>query len=494
MEWKLVTGALEALEVEALAVGIFENGRFEALRGAAGLEKAAERMRFKGKAGESFWAFEPYGEPRKHLLLVGLGKAGDCGPAALRAAATLAARRFRERYVKSAALALPFEGWGAQAAPLVQAAVEGAFLGNLRFDAYLTDESARFEGLDELSVHVQRKSPALEKGAKLGALLADAVLLARRLVTEPANVLTPERMAKEARKVAKEAELEIEVLGPRECEKLGMGAYLAVAKGSRHEPRFIRMSYRPAKKPKFTLGLVGKGLTFDSGGLSLKPNEGMAAMKSDMSGSAAVLGAMKVIGALKPKAVAVEAVMAMCENMPDGGAYRPGDILTSLSGKTIEVLNTDAEGRLTLADALTYVQKRKVDAVVDLATLTGACVVALGPDFTGAMTNDQAFLDGLLAAAREAGEEFWQLPLPPAYNKFIQTPVADVANVGRVRWGGALTAGLFLQKFIDEGTPWAHLDIAGPAYRDEDGAEAFRSEGSGVGVRPIVRFVMNKGK
>jgi leucyl aminopeptidase len=273
-----------------------------------------------------------------------------------------------------------------------------------------------------------------------------------------------------------------------------MGAYMAVAKGSRHEPRFIHLSYRPAKKAKFTLGLVGKGLTFDSGGLSLKPNEGMAAMKSDMSGSAAVLGAMKVIGSLKPKNVAVEAVMAMCENMPGGGAYRPGDILTSLSGKTIEVLNTDAEGRLTLADALTYVQRQKVDAVVDLATLTGACVVALGPDFTGAMTNAPKLLDKLLAAAKEAGEEFWQLPLPPAYNKFIQTPVADVANVGRVRWGGALTAALFLLKFIDEGTPWVHLDIAGPAFRDEDGAEAFRSEGTGVGVRTIVRFVMNKGK
>jgi leucyl aminopeptidase len=465
MEYKLVTGALETLDAEALAVGVFENGDLSVPRGAAGLREAAGKMRFKGKAGECFWAFEPYGEPRKHLLVVGLGKQAQCGPAAYRAAATVAARKFRERYIRTAAVAFPAEGRGAQAGGLVQALVEGAFLGNLRFDRYLTDENAKFEGLGELLVHVQRKGDALEKGARLGALLADGVLFARRLVTEPANVLTPERMAKEARKVAKEAGLEIEVLGARECEKLGMGAYMAVAKGSRHEPRFIHLRYRPGKKPKFKLGLVGKGLTFDSGGLSLKPNEGMAAMKSDMSGSAAVLGAMKVIGSLKPKNVAVEA---------------------------IEVLNTDAEGRLTLADALTYVQKQEVDCVVDLATLTGACVVALGPDFTGAMTNDQKLLDKLLDSAKEAGEEFWQLPLPPAYNKFIQTPVADVANVGRVRWGGALTAGLFLQKFIDEGTPWVHLDIAGPAFRDEDGAEAFRSEGTGVGVRTIVRFVMRK--
>lgn len=493
MDWRIVTGTRETLDVEALAAGVFEGVDFSALKNAAGLGEAAERMRFKGKPGECFWAFEPFGEPRKHLLVVGLGKASECGPASFRTAATAAARKFRERFLKRAAIAFPVEGWGAQAAGTVQALVEGAFLGNARFDRYLTEENAKFDGLDELLVHVPRRSAALEKGAELGALMADAILFARHLVTEPANVLTPERMAKEAKRVAKEAGLQIEVLGPRECEKLGMGAYLAVASGSRHAPRFIHMSYRPSKA-KFTLGLVGKGLTFDSGGLSLKPAEGMHAMKSDMAGSAAVLGAMKVIGALKPRRVAVEAVMAMCENMPGGDAYRPGDILTSLSGKTIEILNTDAEGRLTLADALTYVQKQKVDAVVDLATLTGACVVALGPDFTGAMTNDQAFLDELLAAAKEAGEEFWQLPLPPAYNKFIQTPVADVANSAKVRWGGALTAGLFLQKFVGEGMPWVHLDIAGPAYRDEDGAEAFRAEGSGVGVRTLVRFVMNKGK
>ena len=309
-------------------------------------------------------------------------------------------------------------------------------------------------------------------------------------MTEPSNVLTPIRMAQEAKKVAKEAGLAIKVLGPSECEALGMGAYIAVAKGSKNEPRFIHLSYRP-KGARFHLGFVGKGLTFDSGGLSLKPNEGMSAMKGDMSGAAAVLAAMKAVGELRPK-VAVDAVMAMAENMPGGAAYRPGDILTSMSGKTIEILNTDAEGRLTLADALTYIQKQKVDAVVDLATLTGACIVALGPDIAGAMTNDQGFLDELLAAAREEGEELWQLPMPPAYNKFIQSPVADMANSPRIRWGGAITAGLFLKNFIENGTPWVHLDIAGPAYRDEDGAEAFRAEGSGVGVRTLIRLAMNK--
>ncbi len=183
--------------------------------------------------------------------------------------------------------------------------------------------------------------------------------------------------------------------------------------------------------------------------------------------------------------------MAMAENMPGGGAYRPGDVLKSASGKTIEVLNTDAEGRLTLADALWYVQEQKVDAVVDLATLTGACVVALGPDFSGAMGNDQAFMDKVLAAAQQAGDEIWQLPMPPAYAKYIKSDIADVANLSRIRWGGALTAGLFLKNFIKEGTPWVHLDIAGPALRDDDGNDAPRGEGSGVGVRTLVRLVLN---
>jgi leucyl aminopeptidase len=298
-------------------------------------------------------------------------------------------------------------------------------------------------------------------------------------------------MAEEAVKVAKEGGLAVKILGPKECAKLGMGAYLAVAQGSKNEPRFIHLSYRP-KGAKFHLGLVGKGLTFDSGGISIKPADGMGAMKSDMAGSAAVLGTMKAIAALKPK-VAVDAVMAMAENMPGGGAYRPGDVLTAMNGKTIEVLNTDAEGRLTLADALTYVQKQKVDAVIDLATLTGACVVALGPDFSGVMGNDQALLDEILAAARESGDEIWQLPLPPAYNKYIKSDVADVANISRIRWGGAITAGLFLQNFVQEGTPWAHLDIAGPALRDDEGTDAHKGEGSGVGVRTLVRFILGKG-
>jgi|WetSurMetagenome_2_1015567.scaffolds.fasta_scaffold07198_3 leucyl aminopeptidase len=491
MEWKFVTGSPVAARTEGLALGVFDDLDFGKFPTARALKAEAARLRFKGGAGESFFSFNLAGRPAKHVLVVGLGKRSAFGPGALRGAAALAARRFRERCLESATLAFPLgEETGPARWAAAQALVEGATLGNARFSRYKTEDPPPPKGLGLLQIAVAKRDHDLDEGGRLGEVIAQATLFARSLVTEPANVLTPERMAEEARAVAKEGGLEIKILGPAECAKLGMGAFLAVARGSRHEPRFIHLKYRP-KGAKYHLALVGKGLTFDSGGISIKPADGMGAMKSDMSGSAAVLGAMKAVGALKPK-VAVDAVMAMCENMPDGDAYRPGDVLTSMSGKTIEVLNTDAEGRLTLADALTYVQREKADAVIDLATLTGACVVALGPDFSGAMGNDQTLMDEVLAAARESGDELWQLPLPAAYNKYIKSDVADVANMSRIRWGGALTAGLFLQNFVQNGTPWVHLDIAGPALRDDDGADAHKGEGSGVGVRTLVRFVLGK--
>ncbi len=479
----------ETFRGDAVARGVFDDTDLSRL-GVPGLTDQAKKLRFKGGAGESFFAFDRFGSPSKHLLLVGLGKRSEYGPAAARAAAATAARRLRERFASTALFALEAEAAGRRAPVVLSALAEGTLLGNRRFQKYVTDKERRFEGLSGISLRVARKSAVLQEALGLGKVLADATGYARELATEPANVLTPEFMAEEARKLARRHGFELKVLDEKACAKLGMGAYLAVARGSHHPPRFIHLRYRP-KGAKFHIAVVGKGLTFDSGGISIKPADGMGAMKSDMSGSAAVMGAMAAIGALKPK-VAVDAVMAMCENMPGGGAYRPGDILTSMSGKTIEVLNTDAEGRLTLADALCYVQRQKPDAVVDLATLTGACVVALGPDFSGAMGNDQPLLDAVLAAAKESGDDLWQLPLPAAYRKYIKTDVADVANMSRIRWGGAITAGLFLSTFVDEGRPWVHLDIAGPALRDDDGGDAHRAEGSGVGVRTLVHLVLSK--
>ena len=492
MRWQIVTGSPESVKAQAIVFGVFEDLDFTPLSAGKQLTETARQIRFKGKPGEAFFAFDLFGTPAKHLLVVGLGTRGALGPDGLREASALAVRKLHERFLKEVALALPLEADSPQARrEAICALTEGLLLANERFGRYKTGEETPYDGLHACHILVPKKKAEYEEGARRGEVLAQATLFARTLVSEPSNVLTPARMAEEAKKLAKEYGFTLKVYDEKACEKMGMGAYLAVAQGSKNPPRFIHLSYRP-KGARFRLGLVGKGLTFDSGGLSLKPADNMGAMKSDMAGSAAVLGAMKAIGELKP-AVAVEAVMAMAENMPGGAAYRPGDVLTSMSGKTIEVLNTDAEGRLTLADALAYVQRQKVDAVVDLATLTGACVVALGPDYAGAMGNDRAFLDEVLAVAEGSGDLLWPLPLPEAYGKYIKSAVADVANISRIRWGGALTAGLFLKHFVHEGTPWVHLDIAGPALREDDGIDSHKAEGSGAGVRTLVRLALSKG-
>ena len=490
MKLTLVTGEKWRGRGEAIIACVVKGTDFSGIAGAAELKKSSQKLRFKGAAGEMFFAFKPWGEPAKHLLVAGLGEAKELTPAAFRSCVAGAVRKLRERYCTSANLAF-YLPKGYEVTPAdVEAAAEGAVLGNRPFQEYITDADRKFDGLKELMVYADQKGKGFQGALDKGKTVGEATVYARDLVSHPSNYLTPTKMAEEAKKLAGQFGFKVKVYGRKECEKMGMGAYLAVARGSHEEPAFIHISYRP-KGAKICLGLVGKGLTFDTGGISIKPNDGMYTMKSDMSGSAAVMGAMKAVGAMKPK-VAIEAVMAMTENMPGGGAYKPGDILKSMSGKTIENLNCDAEGRLTLADALTFVQRQKVDAIIDLATLTGACVVALGPDIAGAMGNDQAHVDAVLAAAKGSGDEMWQLPLPAAYKKMIKSPVADIANSAKTRWGGALTAGLFLKEFIENDTPWVHLDIAGPAYRDDDGADSFKAEGSGVGVRTLVRFILSK--
>jgi len=490
MKWSLVTGNPLAKKADALVVGVFEDRKLPAWWKGGDLSGTMKRMRFSGKAGEAFFAFEPAGKPAKHVLLVGLGSRKAAGEGRYRDASALAAERLRGRYVESAVWAFPWPAAASRRLPAVSAAVEGAMLGGGRFDKYITDEKARFAGLKQMQLIVPKAGKDLREAARFGAVRAEGTALARELVNEPANVLTPVKMAQIARTVARETGFKLKIYGPKQCESMGMGAYMAVARGSRNEPRLIHFSYRP-KGAKARIALVGKGLTFDSGGISIKPGQGMGAMKGDMGGSAAVLGAVKALGALKPR-VAFDAVLAMAENMPDGDAYRPGDILKSMSGKSIEIQNTDAEGRLALADALAFVQKQKPDAVIDLATLTGACVVGLGPDYAGAMGNDQKLMDCVLKAAEDSGDLLWQLPLPAGYRKYIKSGVADVSNLSSVRWGGAITAGLFLQEFIEEGMPWVHLDIAGPSMREDPGQGVAKGEGTGVGVRTLIRFVLSK--
>ena len=331
-----------------------------------------------------------------------------------------------------------------------------------------------------------RRPQTSDKRLARGGGSHGAVIWARDLVNEPPITLTPSVFADEARQVAKDSKLQIEVLGPKEMKKLKMGMLLGVAQGSAEEPRLIHLTYRPAKVTKKTpqIALIGKGLTFDSGGLSLKPAKSMEDMKCDMSGAAAVLGAMRVFGALKPKVI-VHGFIGATENMPGGRAIRPGDILKSMNGKTVEVLNTDAEGRLVLGDVIEYAKTLKVDEMIDLATLTGACMVALGRTTAGYFSNDESMAARFDLAAKRAGEDVWRLPLNDKMVELLRSPVADLRNIGDA-YGGAITAALFLREFVGE-TPWTHVDIAGPAFVEGKGPAA---GGTGYGVMTLVEYVM----
>jgi leucyl aminopeptidase len=332
----------------------------------------------------------------------------------------------------------------------------------------------------------ERESRDAGEGARRGEIFGGAAVFARDLVNMPANEVHPTHLAKVAGRIAREARLRLRVYDRAQCARLGMGAFLAVAAGSRQPPKFIHLTYAPRGRPARRVALIGKGVTFDAGGLDLKSADGMLRMKDDMSGAAAVLGIMKVLPLLKAR-VEVHGLIAATENMPSGSAFRPGDVLRAMNGTTIEVGNTDAEGRLTLADALSYARDRvEPDEIIDLATLTGACVVALGPLCAGLFASDQALADRLLAAAQQAGERLWQLPLIDEYREHLKSEVADLNNVGP-RGGGAITAGLFLREFAGS-TPWAHLDIAGPAFSEKDLPLAPKGA-TGVAVRTLLTYL-----
>jgi leucyl aminopeptidase len=340
--------------------------------------------------------------------------------------------------------------------------------------------------VERFTVAAADGGPALDAAVERGCIVAEAQNFTRGLVTEPANRLTPLTLADAARKMAQEFGLECEVLDRDRMTQLGMGSLLGVAVGSSEPPALIILRYRPgtAVEGQPHLGLVGKGVTFDTGGISIKPADGMEKMKYDMAGGAAMIGAMRALAQLKP-AIPVTALVPAVENMPGSRAQRPGDIVTSLSGKTIEVINTDAEGRLILADALTYAQRLGCTHLVDAATLTGAIVVALGHINVGLFANDDGLRERVMLSARAEGEKMWHMPLEEDYKDYLKTPFADIPNVGG-RWGGAVTAAMFLKEFADP-TPWVHLDIAGTAWLDD--AKPFLAKGpTGVGVRTMVRL------
>lgn len=408
------------------------------------------------------------------VVVVGLGEAGSVTPDVLRRASGTAARAAPRQVSLATTLA---EILPANLGEASQAVTEGTLLGAYRFDRFKSgDGDPRLERVTVLGGD--------EGGVRRGEAYAAATALARDLANTPAGDMAPAALAAAAERLASER-LAVEVWDEERIRSERLGGLLAVNAGSALPPRLIRLSYTPPGDVRGTVVLVGKGITFDSGGLSLKTAESMTTMKTDKSGAAAVLGAMSALAFLAPP-VRVLAIVPATENMPSGTAVKPGDVFTARNAKTVEVLNTDAEGRLVLADALALAAEEAPDAIVDVATLTGACLVALGDKWAGLLSNDDAVAGAVEAAARRAGEPVWRLPLPPEYRKHLDSEVADLKNIG-VRNGGALTAGLFLQEFVGD-VPWAHLDIAGPARAESD--ESYVPKGAtGFATRTLLEFV-----
>jgi leucyl aminopeptidase len=420
----------------------------------------------------------------KAALLVGLGDKKTVSTDRLRRAAAAVVRRSPKAKTVATTLldAVPTGGDRAAAA---QALAEGAALGAYKFLRYKQKSDA--PALERFVV-LGKKDPAVQGGLDRGVAVAGAVAWARDLVNEPAGAMTPTQLAEEAHRAAEQGGLDIEVLDEVQIANEGLGGLLGVSLGSEQPPRLVKLTYTPKGKATGTVALVGKGITFDSGGLSLKTAEGMETMKTDMSGAAAVIGAMSVLRAAGVQAKVIGFVPTT-ENMPGPRAIKPGDVLKTRNGKTVEVLNTDAEGRLILADGLALAAEEKPDAVIDLATLTGACMVALGVKVAGLMGNDDAWIGQVRGGAERAGELVWHLPLPQEYRKDLDSEIADLKNISGGRFGGALTAGLFLSEFTGD-VPWAHLDIAGPARAPSDDGYTPKG-GTGFGVRTLVEVLSN---
>jgi leucyl aminopeptidase len=441
-----------------------------------------------GKMLEFTLVHAPVGLKAARLLLVGAGKREQWNSSTLRKIAGASLRYLKARSVKNFAL-LVREGHATE--ETAQAIAEGDLAANFETDKYKTDkkndkniESVQIAGFSDA------ERAAGDKGLSKGRVVADAQNFARDLINEPANKLTPRIMAEKAEAMAREAGLAVEILDEKKIAALKMGALLSVAQGSVEPPRVMVVTYTPANlKPGApVLGLVGKAVTFDTGGISIKPADGMEKMKYDMAGGATMLGVMRALAALKPS-VKVICVVPSTENMPGGKAQKPGDIQTAMSGKTIEVLNTDAEGRLILADGIHYAKQLGATHLVDAATLTGAIVVALANVNVGVFGSDQPFTDKFLASAKAAGEKMWQMPIDDDYRDFIKGTVADIQNISSGKGGGAITGAMFIKEFTGD-SPWIHLDIAGTAWNDD--AKPWLAKGpTGVALRTVVHLVMS---
>jgi leucyl aminopeptidase len=482
-------------DVQAIAIAIFKDERAgegflkeldEATNGV--IKSVIDSEELKGKEGDTVFVHLAGGGKLRaqRLLLIGVGERAEYRSAQVSQMAGTAARYLRSKNVKTAAILPRTEGDAEKAAAAV---AEGAVTGLFEPDKYRTvDKEERT--IERLVVSLEgADQDALARGAERGRIIGEAVNFTRDLANEPGAYMTPTDMADRARQIAEEFGLSIDVLDEARMEQEGMGALLSVSRGSEEPAKLIILKYTPRDTTEQTdgnlLAFVGKGITFDSGGISLKPGENMELMKYDMTGGATVLGAMRAIAQLKPS-IPVLGVVPSSENLPSGKATKPGDIVTAMSGKTIEIINTDAEGRLILSDAICYAKKLGAKRIIDMATLTGAVSIALGDVNTAVLGTDQQLIDEIIAAGREVGEKFWQLPLDKEYTKQIKSDIADIKNVGG-RKAGTITAAAFLKEFAD-GVSWAHLDIAGTAWGDD--AKPYRAKGpTGIAVRTLLNIV-----
>jgi leucyl aminopeptidase len=489
-ETAVVPAAPAGFETPLLAVAVARGGLPASLAaldegtgGALGRLFAAGD--FTGKKDESALVYPPGPAPR--LLLVGLGKPEEMSRASLRRAAAAAAKRARALGVARAAFHVAPEALGpVSAREAGQAIAEGLAQGAWQYNEMKRSAEDQKPALAHVDVLAPAETEAVVAGHRIGAAIGAGQTLTRGIQVLPGNVCTPSYVARTAEEIAQRHGFSVTVLDKAAITREGMGALLAVAQGSAEEPRFVALEYAGADAPPVVL--IGKGVTFDTGGISIKPAQNMEDMKYDMSGAAAVLGTFEMLGRLRPS-VHVVGLIPTTENMPSGTAVKPGDVITSLSGKTIEVINTDAEGRLILCDALTYARRYQPACVLDIATLTGAVVVALGHTATGVMGTDERLIEDVRQAGERAGERVWPLPLWDEYRELMKSDIADVKNSGG-RPAGSISAGWFLREFVD-GFPWAHLDIAGTAYSDREDATRVKGP-TGVGVRLFSEFVLSR--
>lgn len=500
MKTNVVTSHALEVSTPLLALGFFEGemplggALFEVNEALGGLiGRLICDREITGKLNEVVVVHPQVDIAPRRVAVVGLGKPEELTLDRVREAAGTVARRAVGLKLDRLAMTLFGQGLlGLGTEDLAQAVVEGAALGTYGYTRYKTEKKDLPPQLNELTIVDSRAdlAPSIEVGALRGEVIGTASYMARDLANGPSNLVTPAYLVDQARTLAKTFGLGLDVLDREQMRQLGMGALLAVAEGSERPPFLIVLRYEGANSGRSPLALVGKGITFDSGGISIKPSEGMQEMKHDMSGAAAVLGVMQGLATLKAP-VNVVGIVPATENLPSGSAFKPGDVLTASNGKTIEVISTDAEGRLILADALNYAANLGPGAIVDLATLTGACVVALGHWAAGAMSNDDALFDLLNASAETTGERIWRLPLWPSYSEQIKSDVADIKNVGG-RDGGAITGGAFLSNFVGD-KPWVHLDIAGTAYINKDRPYVPRGA-TGFGTRLLIDFAQRWAK